>query len=73
LESKLQCQFNFKTPILRKFSSVEEQNNWFSTSDKESILSLLSTTLISKKGIQPLILLLDMEVLHLSYIGTNYY
>jgi glycine oxidase len=49
LESKLQCQINFKTPILRKFFSVEEQNNWFSASDKVNLAPFLSTTLISKK------------------------
>lgn len=49
LEEKLNCKINYKTPILRKFFSIEEQNNWFSASDKENLAPFLSTTLISKK------------------------
>jgi hypothetical protein len=31
---KLNTKFDFKSPILRKFFSIEEQNNWFAASDK---------------------------------------
>ncbi|TDD93761.1 NAD(P)/FAD-dependent oxidoreductase [Flavobacterium cellulosilyticum] len=49
LEKKLQCRLNFKTPILRKFFSIEEQNNWFAASDKVNLAPFLSTSLIFKK------------------------
>lgn len=49
LEKKLDCRVNFKMPILRKFFSVEEQNNWFAASDKENLAPFLSTNIISKK------------------------
>lgn len=49
LENKLQCKVDFKRPILRKFFSVEEQNNWFAASDKIALTPFLSTELISKK------------------------
>ena len=49
LENKLQCKVDFKRPILRKFFSVEEQNNWFAASDKIALTPFLSTKLISKK------------------------
>lgn len=49
LEKKLDCKVDFKMPILRKFFSVEEQNNWFSASDKDNLAPFLSTNLISKK------------------------
>ena len=49
LEKKLECKVDFKMPILRKFFSVEEQNNWFTASDKENLAPFLSTKLISKK------------------------
>lgn len=49
LEKKLDCQVDFKMPILRKFFSVEEQNNWFTASDKVNLAPFLSTNLISKK------------------------
>lgn len=49
LEKKLKDQVDFKMPILRKFFSVEEQNNWFAASDKVKLAPFLSTQLISKK------------------------
>ena len=49
LERKLDCKVDFKLPILRKFFSVEEQNNWFTASDKLNLAPFLSTNLISRK------------------------
>lgn len=49
LEQKLNVKIAFKTPILRKFFSVEEQNNWFAASDKVNLAPFLSTNLISRK------------------------
>jgi glycine oxidase len=49
LEQKLDCTVDRKLPILRKFFSVEEQNNWFAASDKINLSDYLSTTLITKK------------------------
>lgn len=49
LENKLKCKINFKTPILRKFFSIEEQNNWFAASDKVNLSPFLSTRLLFKK------------------------
>ncbi|MFM9826139.1 MAG: FAD-dependent oxidoreductase, partial [Flavobacterium sp.] len=37
LEKKLNTRIDFQTPILRKFFSVEEQNNWFAASDKVNL------------------------------------
>ena len=49
VERKLNCKVDYKTPILRKFFTVEEQNNWFTASDKVNLAPFLSTTLISRK------------------------
>lgn len=49
LERKLDCKVDYKLPILRKFFSIEEQNNWFLASDKANLAPFLSTNLISKK------------------------
>ena len=49
IEAKLISKVDFRTPILRKFFSVEEQNNWFAASDKRSLAPFLSTVLVSKK------------------------
>ena len=49
LESKLGIRVDFKMPILRKFFSIEEQNNWFVASDKNNLASFLSSNLIKIK------------------------
>ncbi|MBC7606395.1 MAG: FAD-dependent oxidoreductase [Burkholderiales bacterium] len=49
LESKLDCKFDFKLPTLRKFASIEEQNNWFVASDKYGLNAFLAPELVSRK------------------------
>lgn len=49
LKQKINVDFDFKKPILRKFFSIEEQNNWFAASDKTALSPFLSTDLIYKK------------------------
>lgn len=70
LNSKIDRQFDFKKPILRKFFSVEEQNNWFSASDKPNLAPFLSTDLHFKayKGITAPFGY--GEVLHTGYVDT---
>ena len=71
IEEKLHTKVNFKLPILRKFFSIEEQNNWFSASDKPLLAPFLSTKLIFKKyfGIDSPF---DYgEVLHTGYVDTS--
>ena len=70
LKPRIEQQFDYKMPILRKFFSVEEQNNWFAASDKPNLAPFLSTELHFKayKGIQA-----DFgygEVLHTGYVDT---
>lgn len=70
IEAKLLTKVNFKLPILRKFFSIEEQNNWFAASDKPLLAPFLSTKLIFKKynGIDSPF---DYgEVLHTGYVDT---
>ncbi|NHM05711.1 FAD-binding oxidoreductase [Flavobacterium sp. CYK-4] len=45
IQAKLQQTFNHRKPMLRKFFSVEEQNNWFLAADQPSLSSFLSTQL----------------------------
>ncbi|HEX8268955.1 MAG TPA: FAD-dependent oxidoreductase [Flavobacterium sp.] len=49
LEVKIYVKVNFPLPVLRKFCSVEEQNNWFAASDKAGLTPFLSTHLIRKE------------------------
>ncbi|KFF06625.1 NAD(P)/FAD-dependent oxidoreductase [Flavobacterium reichenbachii] len=70
IELKIQTKVNFKLPILRKFFSIEEQNNWFAASDKPLLAPFLSTKLIFTKfsGINSPY---DYgEVLHTGYVDT---
>lgn len=71
LEEKLKCKVDFKRPILRKFFSIEEQNNWFAASDKVGLAPFLSTELITKKYVG-----IDShygygEVLQTGYVDTS--
>lgn len=50
IEEKIHKKIDIKIPILRKFASVEEQNNWFSASDKEALSAYLSSEIISPKN-----------------------
>lgn len=49
VEQKLKTTFDYKKPILRKFFSIEEQNNWFAASDKEALATFLSTNIVTTK------------------------
>jgi glycine oxidase len=48
IENKLKVIVDYKIPILRKFFSIEEQNNWFSASDKPELTPFLSLDLIKE-------------------------
>lgn len=70
IEQKLRVQVDFKIPIYRKFFSVEEQNDWFSASDKPTLSPFLSTTIVHKNytGIESPFGY--GEVLHTGYVDT---
>jgi len=70
VEQKLNVQLDYKIPIYRKFFSVEEQNNWFTASDKPNLSPFLSSTIVHKKYNA-----IDSpfgygEVLHTGYVDT---
>ncbi len=43
LEDKLGVPLDYELPVLRKFASVEEQNNWFEAADRPGLDHFLST------------------------------
>jgi glycine oxidase len=49
LEKKLDYKADIKMPILRKFFSIEEQNDWFIASDKIGLAPFLSTEIGTNK------------------------
>jgi glycine/D-amino acid oxidase-like deaminating enzyme len=71
LEKKLQIKLDYKLPLLRKFYSVEEQNNWFTASDKPNLSKFLSTNLITKKWDAIPSPFNFGEVLYSGYVDTN--
>lgn len=70
LEKKLRVKVDFEMPILRKFFSIEEQNNWFTASDKEALAPFLSPQLISKSYVGIDSPYAYGEVLHTGYVDT---
>ena len=46
LESKLNLQLDYKIKVLRRFASIEEQNNWFEAADKPKLNALLDSKII---------------------------
>ncbi len=47
LESRLNVKVYHPKPILRKFHSAEEHNNWFHAADKPGLSDYLSTTIVN--------------------------
>ena len=50
LEALLNITIDEKIPVYRKFASIEEQNNWFTASDKPKLAPYLSTTIIQNNN-----------------------
>lgn len=46
IEKELQLKLDYKIPVYRKFASLEEQNDWFSASDKPLLSKFLSTEIV---------------------------
>lgn len=53
IENRIGVQINFPLPLLRKFFSIEEQNNWYQAADNPKMAPFLSTQIEKKviKGI----------------------
>jgi glycine oxidase len=71
IEKRLEVKLDFKIPVLRKFFSIEEQNNWFVASDKPNLAPFLATKILYNyySGIDaPLGF---GQVLHTGYVDTS--
>ncbi|QNK77553.1 FAD-dependent oxidoreductase [Winogradskyella sp. PAMC22761] len=51
IEKDLNIKFDYKLPILRRFTSIQEQNKWFNASDKPLLEPYLSTNLVKNTNI----------------------
>ena len=47
IESKLNIKLDYKNRLFRKFTSIEEQNDWFAAADKVTLQDFLSTDLVN--------------------------
>ncbi len=71
LEQKLETKLDYKLPVLRRFASIEEQNNWFQAADRPQLQPFLSLNI--RENHNPL---LDApfgfgEVLHTGRVATK--
>lgn len=71
IEAKLNVKVKFDLPILRKFFSIEEQNNWFTASDKPGLTEFLSQRIVSKNYSGISAPFGYGEVLHTGYVDTQ--
>ena len=53
IEKRLNITLDFKIPVKRRFTSLEEQNNWFARSDREGLSDYMSLDI--QKNINPFI------------------
>ncbi|AUP78730.1 NAD(P)/FAD-dependent oxidoreductase [Flavivirga eckloniae] len=50
LEQKLHVKLDYKIPVYRRFASLEEQNDWFTASDKPILSEYLSDKIIKNQN-----------------------
>lgn len=50
IEQKLEVKLDYTIPVLRRFASIEEQNDWFEAADRPGLDYFLSTTIIENKN-----------------------
>ncbi|GAA3557072.1 FAD-binding oxidoreductase [Snuella lapsa] len=50
VEDNLKVKLDYKIPVYRKFTSLEEQNNWFAASDNPQLSNYLSLNIIKNNN-----------------------
>ncbi|WP_431137368.1 NAD(P)/FAD-dependent oxidoreductase [Psychroserpens mesophilus] len=71
LEKLLNVKLDYKLPVHRKLTSIEEQNNWFTASDQPDLCNFLSTRLIKNENPSIDAKFGFGEVLHSGRINTS--
>jgi glycine/D-amino acid oxidase-like deaminating enzyme len=72
IEQRLNLKIDFPLPVLRKFFSIEEQNNWFIAADKPNLAPFLSTTVTHSDYSGITAPYGYGEVMHTGYVDTHY-
>jgi len=71
LEELLGINLDYKIPVKRRFTSLEEQNNWFTASDKEGLKPFLNTSLFENTNTNIEASFKLGEVLHTGRLDTK--
>ena len=71
IENELNIKVDYKLRILRRFDSIQEQNKWFTASDKPSLERFLSTQLIKNNHSYVDAPYGFDEVLHAGHLDTD--
>ncbi|EDP71612.1 hypothetical protein FBALC1_03972 [Flavobacteriales bacterium ALC-1] len=71
IEKELDIKIDYKLRILRRFTSIQEQNKWFSAIDKPSLETFLSTQLVKNSNSEIEAPFGFGEVLHAGRIDTE--
>ena len=71
IEQRIQTKIDYKISILRKFYNIQEQNDWFTASDKPHLAPFLSSKLFRQK-FKSIESPFDYgEVVHTGYVNTS--
>lgn len=71
LSKKINLDFDYKKPVLRRIFDTEEQNNWFLASDKPLLSSFVKTPLLEKQIVGVKSYKGFGEILNTGYVDTN--
>ncbi len=71
IEKDLNIKVDYKLKILRRFTSIQEQNKWFTASDKPSLEIFLSTELVKNTNLEVDAPFGFGEVLHAGRVDTE--
>ncbi|WP_296383780.1 FAD-dependent oxidoreductase [Winogradskyella sp.] len=71
IEKDLNIKVDYKLRILRRFTSIQEQNKWYTASDKPSLEMFLSTQLVKNTNLEIDASFGFGEVLHAGRVDTE--
>ena len=71
IEQRIQTKIDYKISILRKFYNIQEQNDWFTASDKPHLAPFLSSELFRQKFKSIQSPFDYVEVVHTGYVNTS--
>jgi len=71
IESRLNIKLDYKIPVRKRFTDLEEQNNWFARSDREGLSDYMSLKIVKNNNDSIIASAGFGEVLHTGRIDTR--